>query len=474
MAFGRPSRISLRWKLMAALVATSGLTLLAAGIALVPQLQHRLTEDRLSSLSQTARSERPALLELSPSDAQPNGAAVVRIARGLQRRTGARVALFDRSGRVLADTDPDRTAPGTGLLERGQDVVFARSGHNRASLINGEAVVVRQVTAEDDHYTLILRKQLNDTKAAVAIVRRGLPLALAIALAIALLAGAALSYGLLRRLERLRQEAHRLGEEGIDEPLPTDASTDEVGQVGRALEEMRARLSADEQARQAFLSTASHELRTPVASLQGTLELLGEDLDGGEPDVAKARERAAAATRQSRQLARLTTDLLDLSRLDGDIELRREPLELHELATSVVTEFDARAAEAGVAIELTADGPKTWALADAPAVARIVRVLLDNALSYGAGRITVTHGTDAGRAWLRVSDDGPGVTDAERERIFGRFERGAAGQGSPGFGLGLPISRELARRMDGDLVVLDVRPGASFALSLPSVARPGG
>ena len=473
MAFGRPSRISLRWKLTAALVATSGLTLLAAGVALVPQLQHRLTQDRLTALRQSARSERAALLELSPSDARPRGPAVERIARGLQRRTGARVAIFDRNGRALADTDPDRTAPGTGILERGQDVVFARSGHNQASLINGEAVVVRQENAEGRHFTLILRKQLNDTKAAVAIVRRGLPLALAFALAIALLAGIVLSYGLLRRLERLRQGAQRLGDEGIEQPLPTDASTDEVGQVARALEAMRARLSADEHARQAFLSTASHELRTPVASLQGTLELLGADLDGGEPDVARARKRAASATRQSRQLARLTTDLLDLSRLDGDIELRREPLELHELATSVATEFDARAGEVGIAIELAPEGPQTWALADAPAVARIVRVLLDNGLKYGAGRITVTVGTDAGRAWLRVSDDGPGIAASERERIFGRFERGLAGQRSPGFGLGLPISRELAQRMGGDLVVLDVQPGASFALTLPPVARPG-
>jgi len=103
-----------------------------------------------------------------------------------------------------------------------------------------------------------------------------------------------------------------------------------------------------------------------------------------------------------------------------------------------------------------------------------VRVLLDNALNYGARRITLTVGTDAGRAWLRVSDDGPGVTVGERERIFGRFERGSAGQRSPGFGLGLPISRELARRMDGDLRVLDVQPGANFELTLPSVARPGG
>ncbi|HVP01368.1 MAG TPA: HAMP domain-containing sensor histidine kinase [Solirubrobacteraceae bacterium] len=474
MAFGRPSSVSLRWKLLAALVATSGLTLLAAGFALVPQLQHRLTQDRLTALRQAARSQRASLAELGPAELRPGTPQVARFARRLQRSTGARVALFTRTGRALVDTDPDRRAPVTGQLERGQDAVLARQGASRASVINGEAVVVRQESAEGGVYTLVLRKQLNDTRAALGIVRRGLPLALAIALAIAIIAGLALSYGLVRRLERLRQGAQRLGDEGIDEPLPTDSSTDEVGQVARALETMRARLSADEHARQAFLSTASHELRTPVASLQGTLELLDENLAGEHPDLATARRRAAAATRQSRQLARLTTDLLDLSRLDGEIRLRREPLELLELATAVASEFEARASEAGVAIEVDRGGPRTWALADAPAVARIVRVLLDNALRYGAERATVTIGTDAGRAWLLVSDDGPGVADAERERIFGRFERGEAGQSSPGFGLGLAISRELARRMDGELALLAVRPGSSFELTLPSIARPVG
>jgi len=233
-----------------------------------------------------------------------------------------------------------------------QDIALARSDTRLASIIDGQAVVVRQERIRGRRYTPTLRKQLNDTKAAVAIVRSGLPLATAFALVIALLVGIALSYSLLRRLERLRQGARRLGEEGIDHPLPPDTSPDEVGQVARALEAMRAQLSADERGRQAFLSTASHELRTPVASLQGTLELLEENLGAASPDLEAARTRAAAATRQSKQLAQLTTDLLDLSRLDGEIVMRDEPLELRELTTSVVSEFEGRAAECGATLEI--------------------------------------------------------------------------------------------------------------------------
>jgi len=474
MSEARRPRAILRWKLVAALVAVSGLSLLAAVVAFVPQLDHRLTQDRLIALRQSARSEAASLDELSSQELRPGSPELVRLLRDLERRTQARAALYDDRGRVLADTDPDLTAPGTALLQQQRDMGLARAGSRIAAIVDGQAVVVRQQRIHRRRYTLTLRKPLDDTKAAVAIVRGGLPLATAVALLIALIVGIALSFGLLRRLERLRQGARRLGEEGVDRPLVPDTSPDEVGQVARALEAMRARLSADEQARQAFLSTASHELRTPVASLQGTLELLEESLGGDAPDVADARARVASATRQSRQLAQLTTDLLDLSRLDSEIVLRSEPLELRELTTSVASEFEARATECGATLDVDGGARPVWALADAPAVARIVRILLDNALRYaGHGRLVVASGSDAGHVWVRVSDEGPGVDPLERERIFGRFERGQEGQTRPGFGLGLPIGRALAQRMGGDLLLLDVVPGAAFELQLPAAEGPG-
>ena len=91
---------------------------------------------------------------------------------------------------------------------------------------------------------------------------------------------------------------------------------------------MRARLQAEERSRQAFLGTASHELRTPLALLQATVELMDEALAAPVPDIENARRGAATAGRQTRRLARLATDLLDLSRLDGEVALRREPIDL--------------------------------------------------------------------------------------------------------------------------------------------------
>jgi len=105
----------------------------------------------------------------------------------------------------------------------------------------------------------------------------------------------------------------------------------------------------------------------------------------------------------------------------------------------------------------------------------VVRALLDNALRHGAppgSAVTIAVDTTGDRARLRVSDAGAGVPEAERERIFGRFERGA--RASAGFGLGLAIARGLARQMGGDVHAPAVESGACFEATLPSCAAPAG
>ena len=107
-------------------------------------------------------------------------------------------------------------------------------------------------------------------------------------------------------------------------------------------------------------------------------------------------------------------------------------------------------------------------MADPGGVAQIVRILLDNALRYGGGRVDV----DVAGGCVTVSDGGPGVAAEDTERIFERFQRGADAVGSSGFGLGLAIGRQLARRMGGELVLAGAPPGARFRLSLPAAVAP--
>jgi signal transduction histidine kinase len=242
------------------------------------------------------------------------------------------------------------------------------------------------------------------------------------------------------------------------------------------------------------VATASHELRTPLASLDGTLELLGDDLDPQRLDLEDARERTVRAREQSRRLSRLATDLLDLSRLDAEVSLRAEPVELGELCRAVAAEFERRASEHGVRIDVRQASQGCWASCDPGAVARIMRILFDNAIGIApsGSHVRAQASAQDSQAQITVSDSGPGVPESERERIFERFQRGSNSGGHSGFGLGLAIGRELATRMSGSLTLLDDdtngseapdtahlrppherasdTPGARFALRLP-VAR---
>src|SRR6202030_779055 len=132
--------------------------------------------------------------------------------------------------------------------------------------------------------------------------------------------------------------------------VPEDTVSDEIGELAQAFATMHARLRLQEDARRAFVATASHELRTPLTSLDGMLELLADDLATDPIDVDDARERVAQAQLQSRRLARLANDLLDLSRIDAQVPLRSEPVELGETARAVTAEFDQRAHERNVAV----------------------------------------------------------------------------------------------------------------------------
>ena len=263
--------------------------------------------------------------------------------------------------------------------------------------------------------------------------------------------GLALSSTLTRRLGRLQRAALRITAEGPEAPAPSDRGRDEVGDLARALARMQEELRRQEAARRSFVSTASHELRTPLTMLQGTMELLDEDLRDGV-DLADAQEQVASARRELRRLSALASELLDLSRLDAAVQMRSEPVELRELTRAVAAEFGLRAVERQVELEVDEPDEPCWARADPAACARVVRILLDNALRYAppGEPIDVSSAQNGGRIVVEVADRGPGVPDDEREHIFERFHRGRAA-GRSGFGLGLAIGRELAERMSGTL-----------------------
>ncbi len=226
---------------------------------------------------------------------------------------------------------------------------------------------------------------------------------------------------------------------------------------------MQRQLAELEVARSRFIATASHELRTPIFSIGGFLELLrDEDLDDDTRDMFIRQLHE-----QVERLGRLATDLLDLSRLEaGSVELRPERADVAEVARSVVAEFAPALVAHESSVELRLDEPGIEAVCDPERVAQIMRILIDNALSHTpAGTdVVVAAAQRDGRVRVSVTDSGTGISSAAMSRIFEPFFTSDDVQGS---GLGLAIAHELAERMAGRLTA-DSRPGrTTFALELP-------
>ena len=305
-------------------------------------------------------------------------------------------------------------------------------------------------------------KSFEDVQESVALVRNRLLVATGVALLMALVGGYLVAQALARRVRRLERAAQQVARGRFIDPLPVD-SEDELGQLTRTFNDMQEQLRRLDRARKDFIATASHELRTPIFSLGGFVELLqDEDLD-----TETRREFLETMAEQVDRLQKLSVDLLDLSRIDaGSIELNSEPVDLSELARAVLGEFTPAVSAHGteLQVQLPADG--VAARCDRERVAQIMRILLDNALRHTpeGTHVTVSADRHNGAAEFTVADTGPGLGEWAPDQVFERFHTGDATRGA---GLGLAIAQELAERMDGR-IVLRSRPGRTiFTLELP-------
>jgi signal transduction histidine kinase len=226
---------------------------------------------------------------------------------------------------------------------------------------------------------------------------------------------------------------------------------------------MQRRLAELDSARKQFIANASHELRTPIFSLGGFVELLEEE----DPSPEERAEFVHTMREQIARLTKLTADLLDLSQLDaGAVAMKSSSVDLGSLAREVAREFGPRADRRGSRLELRTPDMPVIASADPDRVRQVIRILLDNALTHTpeGTKVTVTTYSVNRRAELTVSDDGPGIPRRVHSRIFERFYTADSAGGS---GLGLAIARELAQRMQGRVAIASSKRFTAFTLDLP-------
>jgi signal transduction histidine kinase len=291
----------------------------------------------------------------------------------------------------------------------------------------------------------------------------GALLALLIALAVGFYSAQIVS----QRVRRIEDAARAVADGDFAARIPVDSSG-QLGQLARTFNEMQRRLAELDSARKQFIANASHELRTPIFSLGGFVELLDED----DPSPEERAEFVRTMRQQIERLTKLTADLLNLSQLDaGGIVMAIRSIDLSSLARDVAREFGARADLRGSRLELRTPDRPVVAAADPDRVRQIIRILLDNALTHTpeGTSVTVTIYSVNQRAELTVSDDGSGIPQRAQKRIFERFYTADSAGGS---GLGLAIARELAQRMDGRIAISSSRRFTAFTLDLPH-ASPG-
>ena len=463
-------RLSLSNRLAVVFFAITALAIGALYLYVAPGLQSRLMGEKLTALAATARTHSAKLARAvgSPTPLpevrrlvnQTAGISAnrvtllsVNVAQGMVQLSkladsgmGSEPALrFDIANRAVADRRlvTSIEAARSGAVAEAAKPVFYAPG---------------QVG-----WVIVYSAPLADVMRTVSTVRHEILVAGAIALLLALVAGYLVARALAQRVKRLELAAKQVAAGDFSRPIPVD-STDELGQLAVAFNEMQQQLLQLEQARKKFIATASHELRTPVFSLGGFVELLeDEELD------AETRRRFLDQVRdQVQRLGKLSVDLLDLSRLEaGSLELRPEEVDLGELTRSVSGEFEPTLAQHDSRLELRLP-TSIEAQCDPVRVAQIMRILIDNALTHTppGTKIVVTAGRDNGRVRLAVRDDGEGIEQPALQRIFEPFYTADDAQGS---GLGSDRDRLRAGRPHARAAVGAVGGGGqtTFTLEIP-------
>jgi signal transduction histidine kinase len=427
--------------------------------AVVPSLEQRLIDNRLDQLQRAALNLREEVPD------PPLQEAWVELT---SRRQNARVVLYEyltvNPSNLLATRDSGFSSSSVNddpIVERsGVTLALERGTVERGGRGFAEVAVPVEATGP----FLLLSASLQDSRSAVDYVKQSILIAGLLAFGAALLVGFTGANVFARRIRKLERAADRIASGRFDEPI-VDPHTDELGELARAFERMRERLAGLEHARREFIANASHELRTPIFSLGGHLELLDDE----DLDEETRRSFVSEMRDQVVRLTKLTSELLDLSRLDsGRLRVEHEPVDLAEVVKVVVSELTPLAR--GHTLETQVAGP-TWAVGDSQRVLQVARSLVENALRHTPEGTKVVIRAEArnDEVALVVEDDGPGIPAEHQPLVFERFYR-VDGTMASGSGLGLAIARELAELMGGHLELSSAEARTRFTLRLPAAA----
>jgi signal transduction histidine kinase len=441
-----PGRVSLRARLT--LIATAGLAvgLGVGGLLLVAVLGSVLVRGVDAGSRQTATNVAEMINEGHLTDPIPTGGTQV-------------VQVLDSEDRVrAASVQTDRLRP----ILREDELAAARRGRvvtvpaDRVAETGLLRVVATTAGSGDNTRTVLVAGSVRDTDRSLSVVR----FLFLVAYPLLLAAMAALTWRVvgatLRPVEELRRGAEEISASHSGR-LPVPGGADELHRLGRTLNAMLDRLESARRRQRAFVADAAHELRSPLASLRTQLDVA--DHLGEQPPVDDLRPEVE-------RLTRLVDDLLLLARSDdADPRLRRrEPVAVQPLLLTVAQ----ACANGRVPVTVRGDSPE-WTAGDPQGLRRVLDNLVANGVRHASTAVTLSATRDGDQVRIEVTDDGPGIPEEDRQRVFDRFTRldDARARDDGGAGLGLAIVRELVLAHGGSVRLADAEPGVRAIVLLP-------
>jgi signal transduction histidine kinase len=359
------------------------------------------------------------------------------------------IQLIAPDGKVVARSG---SAPETPLIPITEFDLNLRRGMSDDAVPNDDMRVSGQrVNTASGDYTVLV----GGGSEAVEATARTVALLLACGAPIIISVAAAASYWLVRRslqsVDAIRSQVAEISASDLAERVPVPTSGDEIAALAVTMNEMLARIEAGHRAQQRFLGDASHELRSPLATIISGLEVAE-----AHPELLDAELAINTLLPEAHRMRTLIEDLLLLARADEQsLVLRKEQVPLGDLA-----EVEVARMRRGAGCMIHTDICPASLVGDPAAVSRVIGNLVDNAVRHAKSRVDIAVGSRDGSAILTVSDDGPGIAPAERARVFGRFVRLDANRARSGggTGLGLAIVAEVVA-VHGGTVTIDDRPG---------------
>ncbi|MGH3690209.1 MAG: sensor histidine kinase [Microbacterium sp.] len=394
--------------------------------------------------SSTERAAEQRLSELADRAGGPGG-------KGVDALDDEILQTLGPDGSVRAASEEARDKLGSTPLPADDDP--------QTTTVDGDTVLVVSEDIDGDQ-TLVLAVSMDDDAETLATVATLLAIAVPLLLLLVAVTTWLVVGRALRPVERIREEVDGITAERLHQRVPVPETADEIAALATTMNGMLDRLDASATAQRRFVSDASHELRSPLATIRQHAELAQ-----AHPEVTSIGELAEVVSEEGLRLQGIVESLLLLARLDEGASTLDEAVDLDDIALGEVRRLRA----AG----LDVDGTGIHAArvhGDPRLLGQLVRNLADNAARHSRGRVAIAVIPSDSYVFVTVEDDGAGVLAEERERIFERFVRldEARSRDAGGSGLGLAIARGIAGSARGTLVVDDSRwGGARFVLTLP-------